>query len=430
MSESVIHLVLWVPFALVFLVSSILFVIAGYRRGVLNALVSLGGTVGAAVLSLAIARLVAPLLAPVLLKVLPVVSPEAMQTMGAAIEGIINGVVAMVVALALFMVVMLIITPVCKILLKRFIRLPAGNKKMKWGGFAVRVVDAALFAFLLLAPIYGTLYNYLPVFDAVMQMQPEQDLEFAGYLNAAKSHPVVKLSGFGPADWVYKGLSQITSDSVSVNATTLTATVQDMAALMEEVKQEQTQDGGFANVTKKLLTYARDNLLEQKWCSELIVNVGTDYLKQQIAASGGDSDLLAEVLGDLSISPEQFQQDGKDILDIAISVMDLQSGGNATEQDAKELAQKLGAMLTDNNTVKQLKQQVYTKSVTKLLGDSSQETVDAIQSQLNSVELTPEEQLVEAQAFLQLLTGGDQESALEALQQIGVLSSDLLPAGK
>ena len=87
-------------------------------------------------------------------------------------------------------------------------------------------------------------------------------------------------------------------------------------------------------------------------------------------------------------------------------------------------------MLTDNTTVKQLKQQVYTKTVTKLLGDSSQETVDAIQSQLNNVELTPEEQLVEAQAFLQLLTGGDQESALEALQQIGVLSSDLLPAGK
>lgn len=419
MSETAINLVLWVPFGLVCLISGVLFLIAGYRRGVLNALVSVGGTIAAAAVSLGIGKLVAIALAPVVMKLLPAMDEGAM---GAALAGLVEGAAAMVVAMVLFMVLMLIITPVCKKLLKRFVKQPAGGKKMKWGGLAVRAVDAILFASLLLSPIYGTLYNYMPVADAVMQLQQEQDEDVAVVLDAVQKHPAVKLAGFGPADWVYRGLSQLNTEAVSVNATTLTATVRDMAQLMEEVEQSQGAGQG-ADATKKLLAYARDNLLEEKWCSELIVNVGTDYLKQQLASSGGDSSMINEVLSDITITPEQFQRDGKDILDVVIGVMDLQSGGS--EEDAQALAQKVGSMLTDNNTVKQLKEQVYTKTITKLLGDDSQETVEKIRENLNSVELTPAQQLQEAEAFMQLLAGGDAQAALNRLIDLGIIGSDL-----
>lgn len=423
MSASMISLVLWIPFALAFIVSGILFLIAGYRRGVLNALVSMGGTIAAAAVSLGIGKLVAIPLAPVAMKLLPDMDAGAM---GAAVAGLAEGAAAMVVAMVLFMVLMLIFTPVCKILLKRFVKLPAGGKKMKWGGLGVRLVDAVLFASLLLCPIYGTLYNYMPVADAVMQLQQEQDEDLVVVLKATQKHPAVKLAGFGPADWVYKGLSQLNTDAVSVNATTLTSTIRDMALLAGEVSGE--TDGPAA--TKKLLTYARDNLLEEKWCSELIINVGADYLKQQLAESGGDSTLLNAALSNLTITPEQFQRDGKDILDLVIGVMDLQSGEITDEEKAAELIQEFSDMLSNNETVKQLKEQVYTVAITQLTGDSSQEAVDKIRENFNNVELTQEQKLQETGLLLQLLAGGDKESALEALQQIGVLSSDLLPAGK
>lgn len=420
MSETVINLVLWVPFGLVCLISGVLFLIAGYRRGVLNALVSLGGTVAAAAVSLGIGKLVAIPLAPVVMKLLPAMDENPL---GATLEALVQSAAAMVVAMVLFMVLMLILTPVCKFLLKRFVRLPAGGKKMKWGGLGVRLVDAVLFASLLLCPIYGTLYNYLPAADAVMQMQQEQDEDTAVVLSAVQKHPAVKLAGFGPADWVYKGLSQLSTEAVSVNATTLTSTVRDMAQLMGDV----SEGADSATATKKLLTYARDNLLEEKWCSQLIVNVGTDYLKQQVAQSGGDSTLLSDALSNLTITPEQFQRDGKDILNLAIGVMDLQSGETTDGEKAAELIQQFSDMLSNNETIKQLKEQVYTTAITQLTGDSSQETVDKIRDSLNTVELTQEQKLQETGALLQLLGGGDKESALEALTELGVLSRDLLP---
>ena len=413
MSASMISLVLWIPFALAFIVSGVLFLIAGYRRGVLNALVSMGGTIAAAAVSLGIGKLVAIPLAPVVMKLLPDMDA------GAAVAGLAEGAAAMVVAMVLFMVLMLILTPVCKKLLKRFVKLPAGGRRMKWGGLGVRLVDAVLFASLLFCPIYGTLYNYMPVAEAVMQLQQEQEEDLVVVLEATQKHPAVKLAGFGPADWVYKGLSQLNTDAVSVNATTLTSTVRDMALLAGEVSGE--TDGAAA--TKKLLTYARDNLLEEKWCSELIINVGADYLKQQLAESGGDSTLLNAALSNLTITPEQFQRDGKDILD-------LESGEITDEEKAAELIQEFSQMLSNNETVKQLKEQVYTVAITQLTGDSSQEAVDKIRENFNNVELTQEQKLQETGLLLQLLAGGDKESALEALQQIGVLSGDLLPAGK
>ena len=266
----------------------------------------------------------------------------------------------------------------------------------------------------------------MPVADAFMQLQQEQDEDLVVVLKATQKHPAVKLAGFGPADWVYKGLSQLNTDAVSVNATTLTSAIRDMALLAGEVSGE--TDGAAA--TKKLLTYARDNLLEEKWCSELIINVGADYLKQQLAESGGDSNLLNAALSNLTITPEQFRRDGKDILDLAIGIMDLQSGEITDEEKAAELIQEFSDMLSDNETVRQLKEQVYTAAITQLTGDSSQEAVDKIRENFNNVELTQEQKFQETGLLLQLLAGGDKESALEALQQIGVLSGDLLPAGK
>ena len=111
MSASMINLVLWIPFALVFVISGILFLIAGYRRGVLNALVSMGGTIAAAAVSLGIGKLVAIPLAPVVMKLLPDMDAGAT---GAALPGLAEGAAAMVVAMVLFMVLMLILTPVCK----------------------------------------------------------------------------------------------------------------------------------------------------------------------------------------------------------------------------------------------------------------------------------------------------------------------------
>lgn len=432
MSASTVDLILWAPFAVVCVVCGILFSIAGLRRGVLNALVSLGGTLASAALSLGIAKLVAGFLAPVVMKVLPVVSPETMAEMGETLQGMVESIAAMVAAMALFMVLMLILTPVAKGLLKLFVRLPKGSKKMKWGGLAVRIVDTVLFAFLLLAPIYGTLYNYLPVAEAVLEMNQEQDPTVAACVAQAQKHPVVKLSGVGPADWVYKGLSQLSSGEVSVNATTLTETVQEIMALMNEAQQGESAAGN-AQTTKKLLEYARDHLLEQEWCSELVANVGLDYLKQQAAALGGEDSLLTEVMSGLKISPEQLQTDGKGLLDLAIGVMDMQSGAIADEEAAQALSQKLSEAFTSNETMQQLKEQVYTKAVTKLLGDDSQQTQDAIREQLGSVELTQEEQMEEAQAFLQLLTGGDQAEAVNKLVELGVLSGELaerIPTGE
>ena len=72
MDTSMINLILWIPFLLAVVITGLIFMIGGYRKGIRRALVSLGATVVGAVLSILLAKVIAPLVTPAVSKSIPV----------------------------------------------------------------------------------------------------------------------------------------------------------------------------------------------------------------------------------------------------------------------------------------------------------------------------------------------------------------------
>lgn len=322
MSASTVNLILWAPFGAVCLLCGVFFVLSGYKRGLWQALLSLGATLVSAGVSMLGAKLLAGILAAPLMRLLP----QVLGSAGALVKALAEGAVTIVASMLLFGLLFVILTPICKKLVKFFFGfLRTKSLVFRLGGVAVRAVDAVLFAALLLVPIYGTLATYLPVAQSVVQLQPESE-QVQEYLNVAQTHPAVKLSQTGPAKWVYGSLSQTTGQDEAVNTTQMATSIQELMELAEAFDQAKEQGKDAATAAKDLLTYVRDDLLQQEWCAKLIEAAG-----KQDTADGADAP-LQDALDGLGITGENFQEEGTALLDDAIKALERGDWNGQTQE--------------------------------------------------------------------------------------------------
>ncbi len=321
MSASTVNLILWAPFGVVCLVCGVFFVLSGYKRGLWQALLSLGATLVSAGVSMLGAKLLAGALAVPLMNLLA----KTLGSAGALVKALAEGAVTIVASMLLFGVLFVILTPICKKLVKFFFGfLRTKSLLFRVSGMAVRAVDAIVFAALLLVPIYGTLATYLPVAQTVVQLQPESE-QLQAYLEVAQAHPVVKLSQEGPAKWVYGSLSQTTGQDEAVNTTQMANSVQELLTLTKAFDQAKEQGADTAAAAKDLLTYVRDELLQQEWCAKLIEAAGKE------GSSDGEGAPLQDALDGLGITGENFREEGATLLDDAIEALERGDWNGQTE---------------------------------------------------------------------------------------------------
>lgn len=304
MSPSTLNIILMVPFALVFVATSLRFLLSGLRRGVWVALVYLGITLAVAGIAIPLARLLAPtvwgLLEPVLAEHLPQELTQLISEGADVAVNIVGTLAAMVVYPILFFLLCLIARLVAGIFLK-----PLLTNRKTWSravGAGVGCVHAVLYPLILLLPLYGTLAAFAPTVQVVMESREQPDRQTLAYVEKVAQNPVVQLAGIRPIQWFYGNLSKVSIQDSSLNVADAAVATGDLLVLFRDL--ENAPPSQRSACLRELNAYARDHVLDAPWFYTLVVEVGLDQA-QEMTDDSTVSLWLASLEG---ISREDFRK--------------------------------------------------------------------------------------------------------------------------
>ena len=265
MTPTVISLLVWAPFLLIAVICGVSFALLGYKRGTPRALISLAATLLSAVLSVIVARLVAPYPATFVesLVVNAIGSDYAAMLQGGHVAALVSGLATAACALVIFLPVFLLVALIVKLVTSAVFRniLPQPKKIVNnLGGMAISVVDALLFALLLLLPLYGTLGLGNEVYTAVASMD-ESLAEQQEMVSSITDNPLSKTANAGPCALVYDNLLSFSHEGENISVSQTVRGVSHIAAgaaafgnLGSGSAEVNAQVIAMLNETEKLLT--------------------------------------------------------------------------------------------------------------------------------------------------------------------------------
>lgn len=380
MDTSMINLILWIPFLIAIVITGLIFMIGGYRKGLRRALVSLGATVIGAVVSILLAKVIAPLVTPSVSKSIPVEVLFGDDMPVNLVSMFLNSIIQVVVTQVLFFLLLIFLTTICRILMAYF----WGEKKIKteesefvdeaatekssqkWGGLGVGFANAALFSLLLVLPLYGTIAAYVPAIvkmysisaNAVgnvsspsvpndstdMQGSPVQkEDELLALLEGIRNHPAIQVTGKGPVADIYDSLSETKVNEATVNYSEMAKTMEAVMTEVEAMKAIENEDE-LAEHSKELLTVLREEVIEEEWAYELIKEVKgslQDYVPEMKDES---YEVVSKVLDTVCSSQENFEKVGTKILDTVIKTLE---SGTIDAEEEKDLMEMLADILQE-----------------------------------------------------------------------------------
>lgn len=250
--EMILNFVLWLPFLIMMLIIGISFCVRGYKKGTLSALASFGATVVSLVVSVLVSGLLARLFTPLINKLISRVEFGENNFLVSIVSSLVGGIATAVVSLLVFSIVFLILTiaikAVARILLKsrnekkaastvveneeNAVSTPGNNEKKKaskFGGMGIRALDALLFAFAILLPLYGSIASFAPGIKSVYGLSSDKSAsgtqsgdEIAQILETVDNHVLTKVYKTPAASSVYSGITSKSFDSNTINLTELT----------------------------------------------------------------------------------------------------------------------------------------------------------------------------------------------------------------
>ncbi len=421
MSPSLLNAILWIPFGIVLLIVTLIFLISGYKRGLWRALLSLAATAVSTVLSVLLAGWIAPMISGAIVSTLPPLEGGAMSLSEDMMSDLVKGVIGVVLALILFSVFLFIISIIVKSICNHAVggKLTVDGKGLKWAGLGVRLVDAVVFSLLLVLPLYGTLAAYAPTAQALVMIQEEQTGETAEYFDAVVSHPVVKASGTGPVSWVYGELSAVEVGGSKLDIAAMAASAEGLISRMEALSNASEEEK--LPLVKDMIGYVREDVIEQDWCYDLVVDQLLGQMKQTMEASipAEDRELLDELLEICDVSKEQFRDNADELLDFAEYMLEEQ----LVEQDPETLIEnevfleKLGDLINSTEQAVALKNLLIVTAVQEELCDGDAEMANQLVQQFLSSSPTDESMRTqEAKALLMIFAASEPTEMAQALQ--------------
>lgn len=239
----------------------------GYRKGPWNALICLGVTLVAGVVSWLLALLLSNLLAePVTDLISDMVPANGLMLVG--FVRVVAGTLAKVlVAIVSFAILFYIQLPVLGVLAKK-IPVPQWDKKQATGktgryvGMGIRIVDAILVALLVLLPFYGLLM--VGAGPAAVAAGGDKPL-----LESAAAHPIKYVYRYGPVAPVINTMTKVTVDSAEVNFV-------DVASAFGKVSEPyaratNTVAGTNVEAGNELINTLNSEVLRTSWCYHYVM---------------------------------------------------------------------------------------------------------------------------------------------------------------
>ena len=241
-----ITLITWAPFLLFALLSGIIFMILGCKRGTVRAAVSVAATVISSVVAILIAKAVSKpigkLFADRIVDLITQSEPEIAELgrINALAGGIAGGLSALVLFIPVFFLVCLIIKPIISAITKAVTNkagLKAEGKVHRIGGLSLGLIDALLFSFLLTLPIYGTVSLAGDVYDTVEVFSVKEENEEGKVYNGAvfdtvkqvTDSPLASFAGLPPFSTVYDSLLTFKFEGSNVNLPSALRSVTDLS---------------------------------------------------------------------------------------------------------------------------------------------------------------------------------------------------------
>ena len=440
LSPSVISIILWVPFVVVFLISALIFCIAGYRKGLWRALISLGITIVSAVISFFLSKLIAGIVSGGIVATVLAMLP-ADQVGVAVIKTLIPSLVQAILAVVFFAGIFFVVTLIGKIIgnvVKRE-ALQVEHPGLKWGGLGVRFLDAVVYTVLLLLPLYGTLGTFAPTVQTVLKLGCEEMAIFAEYLGAITNHPVVGMTNNSVIGDVYGGLMDASgttnpdgSTNVNVNEV---VDAMDQTMVKFEALQSATNEEEFEDACLDLVTHLKENVVEADWSYDMIQET-TTIMKDEIVnsmqgASPEEIKQVENVVAMLDMTKEEFQENGVVMLDfveyaLKNDVMDSLETGDMSALQNEEFYAEAATMLNATEKTTEIKKYLITETINSVFVDDAEAANKIMASYDDSAVTTPEAQQQEIEAWLEVTTAENQEELVEALKKIPTLDSDLI----
>lgn len=416
MTPSMISLLCWAPFLLVLLLCGIRFAILGYKRGAARAGISLGVTALSALIAVIVAKLLSSTLVGTVSPMVHDLLRDALD--GDTVELLATGVAQALCTLVLYVPIFLVLSIILKIVVSVIFKRILPKPEKVWnrtGGLAVSAVDALVFAFLLLLPIYGTLAVGSHVTDMITDLEViEKSGEDEGiaYLNAVANHPLAGVAGIPPFSTAYDSLMTV---SVSGERLCLSGVVRSASDLVSDYAAFSKAENDKEK--QQLAVSMLDNLEGLVKDSELLLTVAGDFAADKLSDVGGMN--LAEIYPGFADS-EFLKNDLPVLLDLIeasaesglLDAMTAKGGYDPSLVDLEMLSGALGTALNGSESLSALKSSAIREVVSLLLEKmGSSEMSDAVTELLNAAThipatpLTSEEAKKEGESLVMILNG-------------------------
>lgn len=309
MTLGLLNLIIWIPFILVVLVTFILTGISGFRKGLWRALLSLGGVLLSAAVSILFSSLLSKLLAPTVssfaLQHLPMEDVPA--TLADTIANMVVGCVLSVVLFGFFMIVFSIVFHIISMKVNSD-RLNVSTKGLKWAGLGVGLATSLVFALIFLSPAYSTIGTAAGV--ALQLSPPTQNnqeipgssvanpnapLDAEGALGALKEHALVKASTSGPLTIINDNVVNLGVGSESLSIPAIMDTFDKLGQKLELIANADQDD--IEPLCKDFIEILKKDVVHTGW-SYSAFNMGIDLLKDTL-----DENLPEDVAQQLDLTP-------------------------------------------------------------------------------------------------------------------------------
>ena len=377
MNTGLLTLLLFIPFLVVIAIVAPIYLRSGYKRGLWRALISLGATVMAIFISVLAANALAGILATPIAKLIGAESFESMGVMRGIAKSLLTGIVQDGLALILFAIFFMICLIVFKIVANHVCpnKLKTDKKLFKWGGFGVRFVDAFLVAILILIPIYGTLATYVTPAAKLAKYASGENSQVVMLLDQTAGHPMVGMYRFGPANWVYRGLSGFKVGDASVDLPKIAETVDVTMQKLDKFKNAEGEER--IQAAKELTQHLRSNVVEEAWFYEVAKETSLELKKEIEAATSPEAAKEAQLYLELFSAPEaEFKDSAAKMLDFFAYAMDSEYMDFAESGDYTVLTPEFHTELAD-----MLNHSTQTISIKKMILISAAENLFRTQYQ-------------------------------------------------
>ncbi len=456
------NVVLWIPFAIVFLVAGLIFTISGYKKGVARAAISAGVTLVSAVISVILARLIAPVASRAVSdKVVDALASDGGMPVG-LVRTIVNMFLVSSVSLVLFGILIFILTIILNAITKKIKLGEELTTPKKVCGLFVGLANAIVFVLLFMLPIYGTLAAYVPMANSMLEMvdggamallggQKTDDKNLSGasdelpldeIVSAVDSHLLIKVSGSVPLAKTYQAITAAPVADSAVSPAEIAATIEEAVDRTASIVEKwERGDCTIGDEEKEFIKFLDEKIAGTDWAYSLYSEY-TSAMLDMLPTEDMPQEVLDKTTALLNVSKEEFNATTTSITTLLTDALECgvpeailaaQNGEDFIDKlDLDGLSTAAGDFLNGSETVAALKNNLVYELVNSAGLEGSM--VSEISKKLNyGIRENEDDKRAEGEAYVTAIVSGSEYGIIEAAARhpdIGVdLAHEIFDAG-